>query len=125
MPETIPEDVLIAGEKLRSFSAATGVDQREPVKITGNHEVDSAGAGESIVGVAAYDRAGGQEVTVIMDDCEVKVEAGDAVTAGDGLEVDADGNFVPVDTGEEVALALESAGANDVFQAYLTNAGGN
>lgn len=118
-------DVLIAGEKLRSFTANEAIDQHQAVKLTGDFSVNVAGAGEAIFGVAAYDVADGQELDVIMDDCEVNVVSGDVIAAGAELEVDADGNFVPLDAGIKAGVALESAGDGDVFQAYLTDAGGN
>ena len=118
------EDVLIAGEKLRSFTADSDIDAHQAVTINGNFTVDVADVGGAAIGVAAYDVASGQETDVVMDDCEVRVIADGAVTAGDSLEVGTGGNFSTLDTGEEIALALEDAGDGDVFQAYITRATG-
>ena len=120
------EDVLKAGEKLRSFTADGDIDQREPVKVNGAFQVTDADDGDAIIGVAAYDVAGGQEVDVAMDDCEVLVEGqGDGFDAGDSVEV-VDGGFQTLGSGEKVGVALEdAAGDGTLGQIYLTDSGGN
>ena len=119
------EDVLIAGEKLRSFTADSDIDAHQAVTINGNFTVDVTDAGGAAIGVAAYDVASGEELDVVMDDCEVRVIADGGIDAGDNLEVGADGNFREFNSGEKIGIALEDAGDGDVFQAYLTDAEGN
>lgn len=119
------EDVLKAGEKLRSFTAGGAIDQRQAVTITNNFEVNVADAGGPAVGVAAYDVAEGQETDVVMDDCEVMVEADGAIGAGANVEVGTGGAFRALDTGEKVGIALEAAADGELFQMYITDAEGN
>ena len=119
------EDVLKAGEKLRAFTAAEDIDQREPVKITGDFEVSVAGDGEQILGVAAYDVADGQEVDVIMDDCEVVVEgSGSGFDAGENVEV-VNAAFQTLGDGEKIGVALSGASDGELGDVYLTDSGGN
>jgi len=78
---TFAEDILISGEEIRGYSAAADLDRAEPVEVVGDYQVDSAPAGGgAFVGIVAYNVADGQEVAILGDDCEVRLEAAEAVT---------------------------------------------
>ena len=103
---TFEEDVLVSGEAIEAFSAASDLTIREPVGISGDNTVDASAAGEGdFYGVVLYDVASGEEVPVIKRDCEVRVPVSEATTAGDELLPDGAAEFETVAT---------SAGSNGV-----------
>jgi len=120
---TFDEEVLVSGEELRGYSAASDLTQGEPVGLSGDYEVDASGAGEGdFIGVATYDVANGEEVAVAGDDCEVRIEVSESVTAGDELLPDGIGTFETVATSagsSGVAIAQESAAAGEIVEAYI------
>jgi len=122
------EEVLISGEEIRGYSAASGLTAREPVGISGELEVDSSAAGNSdFIGVAMYDVASGEEVAVGGDDCEVRIEVSESVSPGDELAPDGSGAFETVATSSAstgVAIAQTSAGADELCEAYIFAVGG-
>ena len=118
------EEVLVAGDSLRSFTADGTIDQRKAVDINGNYQATQVGtAGAEVFGVALYDVASGEEVDVAVDGCEVKVEAGGTVTAGGAAAVDVDGNFVDAGgsgSGDAVVGTFLEGGADgDVVTLYI------
>jgi len=122
------EDVLISGEELRGYNAANDLSVREPVGISGEYEVDSSAAGvDDFIGVNLYDVTAGQEAAVAGDDCEVRVEVSESVTAGDELVPDGNDTFQTVATAtasEGVAVAQTDAGADEIVEAYIFAVGG-
>lgn len=98
-------EVLISGEEIRSYNAGEALVAGEPVGLNGDYEVTGSAAGEGdFIGVVAYDVASGEEVTVLGDDCEVRVPVSEAVSAGDELLPDGSGEF------ETVATSAGSSG---------------
>lgn len=97
----------------QSFGATTAIVPGRFVKITGPYTVAQAGAGEAAIGVALEEfdpqvdgRHGGVAVRLLG---VASVIAGAAITAGQALEVDAQGRAVPLATGKQVAVALSNA----------------
>ena len=120
---TFEDDLLVSGEELRSYNAASDLVRGEPVGLSGTLEVDSSGAGEgNFIGVNMYDVASGEEASVAGDDCEVRVPVSEAVSAGDELLPDGAGNFETVATSAGsagVAIAQDSGGSGDYVLAYI------
>jgi hypothetical protein len=121
---TFAQDVLEAGDAIRSFTADGSISLRKAVDINGDNQVTQVGtAGNPVYGVALYDVEDGEEIAVAVDGCEVRVEAGGAVTAGNAVAVDTDGNFVDAggDTSGDnvVGTALEGATDGDIFSLYI------
>lgn len=112
---TFGTDVLVSGDNVDSYTAGAALTAGEPVAQSGDYEVTASGNGGPFTGVAAYDVASGEEVPVIKRDCEARVEAAEALSAGDALVPDGAGAFRQADNtnnGETgVALANEAAGA--------------
>lgn len=118
------EEVLVAGDSLRSFTADGTIDQRKAVDINGDLQATQVGtAGAEVFGVALYDVASGEEVDVAVDGCEVKVEAGGTATAGSAAAVDTDGNFVDAGgsgSGDSVVGTFLEGGADgDLVTLYI------
>jgi hypothetical protein len=119
------EDVLKAGESLRSFTASGAISQRKAVDISGDLQVSQVGtAGAAVYGVALYDVADGETVDVAVDGCEVLVELGTGgATAGGVAAVDANGDFVAAggDTSGDnvVGTFLEGGAAGDLATLYI------
>lgn len=103
----------------------------QPVVVTGDMEVDLAGAGEKVLGIvysgtvgvdginSGYKGNDGDVVTVVCLKPLVYLTAGGTVTAGDLVEVDNNGNFVTVTSGEPVAIACSGATSSNQFIAAL------
>jgi hypothetical protein len=69
-----------------------------------------------------YDVASGEEVTIAGDDCEVRVEVSEAVSANDEILPDGLGTFETVATSaasEGVAIVQEGAASGEVCEAYI------
>jgi len=118
------DDVLVSGEELRGYNASADLTLREPVGIDGEYSVNSSAAGEGdFIGVALYDVASGEEVAIAGDDCEVRIEVSEAVSAGDELLPDGSGAFesVATSTGSSgVAIAQTgSGGSGEIVEAYV------
>lgn len=117
------DEVLVSGEEIRAYSAGEDLTQREPVGISGSTEVSSSSAGEGdFVGVVLYDVASGEQTAIAGDDCEVKVEVSEAVSAGDELLPDGSGTFETVATSggsSGVAIANEDIASGEIGEAYI------
>jgi len=120
---TFDTEVLVSGEEIRGYSAASQLTQGEPVGISGDYEVDASGAGEGdFIGVALYDVASGEEVAIAGDDCEVRIEVSETITAGEELLPDGVGSFESVGTSagsNGVAIAQEGAASGELVEAYI------
>lgn len=125
---TFEEEVLVSGENVDSYLAASDLTLREPVGTSGGFEVDASAAGEGdFVGVAMYDVSAGEQVAVAKRDCEVRIEVSEAVSAGDELLPDGSGSFesVATSTGSSgVAVATEGSGGSDIIVAEIVSAQG-
>jgi len=82
--------------------------------------LDQAVANEHTLGFARADIADGAQGTIDVLGTTI-AEAGAAITAGDTLEVDADGKVITWDTaGAAVGVALEAAAAEgDLIEIFL------
>ena len=127
---TFEDGILVVGEKVRAYSAASALSAGEPVAVSGDREVDACSAQGPFLGVAAYDVAAGEEVAVIQDDCEVRgIVAAEAISAGDAVVPAGSGKFQvsnATDGDTSSALALTSAGGDgETFEAYIFGPSGN
>jgi hypothetical protein len=120
---TFDVEVLISGEEIRGYTAGEALTAGEPVYLSGDYEVSSSGAdGGEFIGVNLYDVASGEEVAIAGDDCEVRVEVSEQVTANDVLLPDGLGTFETVATSGAsggVAIVQEGAAAGELCQAYV------
>jgi hypothetical protein len=120
---TFDTEVLVSGEEIRGYSAASDLTQGEPVGISGDYEVDASTAdGDDFIGVVLYDVASGEEVAIAGDDCEVRVEVSESVDAGDELIPDGIGTFETVATSggsNGVAIAQEGVSSGEIVEAYV------
>lgn len=120
---TFDIEVLISGEEIRGYTAGEALSAGEPVGVSGDYEVEGSAAGEGdFLGVAAYDVASGEEVPILGDDCEVRIEVSEAVTAGEELLPDGLGTFESVATSagsNGVAIVQEGAASGEVAEAYI------
>jgi len=120
---TFEQDILISGEELRGYSAASDLTRGEPVGISGTLEVDSSSGGEGdFIGTVMYDVASGEEVAIAGDDCEVRLPVSESVSAGDELLPDGAGEFETVATSagsSGVAIAQEGGSDGDFVNAYI------
>jgi hypothetical protein len=120
---TFDVETLISGEEIRGYTAGEDLTAGEPVGISGDYEVSASAAGEGdFIGVVAYDVASGEEVTILGDDCEVRIEVSETVTAGDELLPDGVGTFETVATSAGsagVAIAQDGAASGELVEAYI------
>ncbi|AGM11130.1 hypothetical protein M196_gp38 [Halorubrum tailed virus 4] len=120
---TFEVETLISGEEIRSYTAGEALTAGEPVGLSGDYTVSASAAGEGdFLGVAAYDVASGEEVPVLGDDCEVRVEVSEAVTAGEELLPDGLGTFESVATSagsSGVAIVQDGASSGELCEAYI------
>lgn len=120
---TFEVETLISGEEIRGYTAGEALTAGEPVGISGDYEVSASASGEGdFLGVAAYDVASGEEVPVLGDDCEVRVEVSEAVTAGEELLPDGLGTFESVATSAGsagVAIVQDGASSGELCEAYI------
>jgi hypothetical protein len=116
-------ETLISGEEIRGYTAGEALTAGEPVGISGDYEVSASASGEGdFLGVAAYDVASGEEVPILGDDCEVRVEVSEAVTAGEELLPDGLGTFESVATSagsSGVAIVQDGASSGELCEAYI------
>lgn len=118
------EDVLKAGDAVRGFTADGAITQRKAVDMNGDYQVTQVGtAGNAVYGVALYDVADGEELSIAVDGCEVDIEAGGSVSAGEAAAVDTDGNFVTAGgdaSGDNVVgTFLEGGSDGDIVAMYI------
>jgi hypothetical protein len=102
-------------------AADLSAKQFHAMKITGNHTVNTAGAGELSIGVLQNDpKLVGEAATVAFDGV-TKAKAGGAIaTAGLELAADAAGALVPAASGDYViGVALAPAASGDIFEMLL------
>jgi len=120
---TFDEEILISGEEIRSYTAGEDLTGGEPVGISGNNQVSSSSAdGGDFDGVVTYSVTSGEEVAIAGDDCEVRIEVSEAVTAGDELIPDGLGTFETVATSgasSGVAKAQEDIASGETGSAYI------
>jgi len=120
---TFDVEVLISGEEIRGYTAAEALSAGEPVYLSGDYEVSASSAGEGeFLGVNLYDVASGEEVAIAGDDCEVRVEVSEAVTANEELLPDGLGTFetVATSTGSAgVILVQDGAASGEVAEGYI------
>ena len=117
-------DILISGDEIRGYTSDEPLERAEPLEIVDDYAVGPSG-GDAFVGLAAYTVAAGEEVAVLGDDCEVRLEAGEAIEAGDDLTVD-DGAFVHAGADDvKHAVANSGGGAGDYVEAYISASTGN
>lgn len=107
----------VAGEDLSSA-------QFKFVTLEADGQVDVAdAAGERAIGVLLNEPAAGKAATVAMTG-KVMVEAGAAVTAGDALQTDANGDAITAAAGDYVmGYALEDAVDGQIFAIELIQGG--
>jgi len=125
---SFPIEVLVSGEKIQGFTAGEDLTVGEPADISGDYEVSASSAGgDSFRGVVLYDVASGEPVALAADDCEVRIEVSESVTAGDELVPDGVGTFETVATSgasNGVAIAQDGAASGEVTEAYIFNVQG-
>jgi len=122
---SFPIETLVSGEKIQGFTAGEDLTVGEPVDLTGDFEVSASTAGgDSFRGVVLYDVASGEPVALAADDCEVRIEVSETVTADDELVPDGVGTFETVATSAAsngVAIAQEGGASGEVVEAYIFN----
>mgnify|MGYP002760901671 CR=1 FL=1 len=110
----------------RTFEAGGDLSagQFKFVALAADGQVDLAGDGAQAIGVLYNEPdAAGKAATVVMTG-KVIVEAGDSVTAGDAIGVDADGNAVTAATSDiTMGYALEDAVDGQIFAMELIQGG--
>lgn len=120
---SFPVEVLISGEELRGYTAGEALSAGEPVYLSGDYEVSSSSAdGGEFLGVNLYDVASGEEVAIAGDDCEVRVEVSEAVTANEEVLPDGLGTFESVATSAAssgVAIVQSGAASGEVAEVYI------
>jgi len=118
---TFDQDILIAGEEIRGYTAGEDLEQGEPLAITGDYEVSGAEDGGPFVGVCLYDVADGEEVAIGGDDCEVRIEFSEALSAGDAITPDDVGTFRQAEDGDDaIGVVNLGAGIGEIGEAYLS-----
>ena len=106
-------------EAFRSISLVPGgvVAQRRFCTIDSSGRAVQAGANAEAVGISLEAAAAADDPAIpvgLLDGAKVEVEAGAAVTAGDEVTSDANGQAVVATTGQRVlGFALSAAGAAD------------
>jgi len=122
---SFPIETLVSGEKIQGFTAGEDLTVGEPVDLTGDFEVSASEAGgDSFRGVVLYDVASGEPVALAADDCEVRIEVSETVSADDELVPDGVGTFETVATSAAsngVAIAQEGGASGEVVEAYIFN----
>lgn len=77
------------------------------IQVSPPNGAGAAGAAKRVLGVASWDAAIGQEVTVKRGNV-VPVTCGAAITAGQEVEVTATGTVIPLAAGIAVGVAVDS-----------------
>jgi hypothetical protein len=109
------------GQKPFTFTTSGAVTGGRLVAVSGDNTVAHAGAGSAaVVGVAAFDVASGEKVTVWpLEGCVHELEASAAITQGAGIETAANGQVRTATT----SLATAAAAGILVGTALTTAAG--
>jgi len=121
-----------------TFKVASGqtIKIGQLVKVAGDRSVAVAGDGDKAIGIVysgtvgkdglnvGYDGDEGDVVTVVALKPLVYMEAGGAITAGEGLKAGANGTAVPLagdgsDLALKVGIALEGATSGNRFLAMI------
>jgi hypothetical protein len=94
--------------------AQTAVTGKRFVAVTGNAvgerpQVGHAAAGGRVLGVAGFDAAPGEGVTVYRSPNVMPVRAGAALTAGQRVQSDATGQAIVLAAGVEAGIVLADA----------------
>lgn len=96
------------GESI-TFRATAAVTGGKVVEVSGPYTVKHAVDGSAkAIGVAAFDAAAGEDVTVLIGGVH-PLTANGAVTAGDQLGAAANGDVKTVTTGVVLAVAMQTA----------------
>lgn len=98
-----------------TFTATAAVTGGRLVEITGDREVEHAAASSTkVAGIAGFDAAEGELVTVYSGGVQRPIASGD-IAAGDRVAAAADGKVVTATTGT-IGLALASAADGETVQ---------
>lgn len=90
-----------------NYQTGTGINAGLDMDASGgNYLAATAGAGVQAAGVAAYDAATGEKVTLLRRKI-LPVTCGATVTAGSPVEVDASGRVINFSAGKIVGLCLK------------------
>lgn len=85
----------------------------------GNVSIATCPAGGKALGVAVYDQTTGNLVPVFRSPKVMPVVAGAALTAGQEVQSDANGNAIPFAAGIKAGLCLDNCAAGAVAQISL------
>lgn len=99
-----------------TFTSSADVVGGRLVEITGDRTVAHAAAGSAkVAGIAGFDAADGELVTVYSSGVQRPTAAG-AIAAGDSVEAAADGKVAVASTGTKIGLALAAAADGETVQ---------
>ena len=87
--------------------------------VGGNVSVAPAAAGDKVFGVAMYDQAIGNLVPVYRHPKVMPVTAGAALTAGQEVQSDANGNAIPLAAGKAAGQVLDACASAGIAQVSL------
>jgi hypothetical protein len=87
--------------------------------VGGTISVAPAGAGDKVLGVAMYDQSLGNLVPIFRSPKVMPVTAGAAITAGQEVQSDGNGNAIPVAAGRPAGLAFDSCASGGIAQISL------
>lgn len=104
-----------------AFKTSQSLVEGDFVVISGSEDltVEKATAAGKADGIVVVPPEHGM-CTVLLNKPIVEVTAGDAVTAGQDVEIHAGGGVAPVGTGEKVGVALKTATAGNKTWVALT-----
>lgn len=103
-----------------TFTASADVVGGRIVEVTGDRQVaHAAAASGKVVGVAGFDVASGDSVTVFSGGVQ-RLTAASAIAAGDRVAAAATGKAAPVTASEPaLGIALEAGSAEDVVDVQM------
>jgi predicted RecA/RadA family phage recombinase len=105
------------------YTASAAITGGQLVAVTGSGTVGPAAAGATnCVGVAAFDCASGDRVTIHTGGVQRIVAAAGGVTAGDIVAAGAAGTVAPIGTGTfgtKIGIALTTAAAGAVAEIQM------
>jgi hypothetical protein len=87
--------------------------------VGGTISVAPAALGDKVLGVAMYDQTLGNLVPIFRSPKVMPVTAGAAITAGQEVQSDANGNAIPVAAGRPAGLAFDSCASGGIAQISL------
>jgi hypothetical protein len=91
------------------YQAGTGINAGLDTDASGgNYMAATAGAGVAAAGVASYDAATGEKITLLRRKI-LPVTAGATVTVGSQVECDASGRAINLNTGKALGVVLKAA----------------